>query len=438
MNQRAAIGHFLLIVLAGLSSMQCCFGTEPPNTRKPNILMIVSDDQAWTDYSFMGHPHIKTPHIDRLARESITFRRGYVPSSLCCPSLATILTGRFPHQHKITSNDPPLVPGLSGKPFHDSEAFRSGRQRMNEHMRAVPTLPRLLSEHGYVSLQTGKWWQGHYSEGGFTHGMTRGQRHGDDGLKIGRETIQPIEDFIDEATDENKPWMVWYAPLLPHDPHTPPKEYLDRIRPLAPTENVAKYWAMVEWFDATVGQLLESLERRGLSDDTIVVYVTDNGWIQDPKSTRYAPKSKQSPYDGGVRTPIMIRWPGHWPARECQDLAHSIDLVPTLLSAIGATIPEGLQGINLADEKRTHERTSVYGECFTHNANDLDEPRENLRWRWIVRGEWKLIVPNESIEKGSSEELYRLSNDPLENHNLRDEQSAIARDLLLELDQWWK
>lgn len=73
MNQRAAIGHFLLIVLAGLSSMQCCFGTEP---RMPNILMIVSDDQAWTDYSFMGHPHIKTPHIDRLARESITFRRG--------------------------------------------------------------------------------------------------------------------------------------------------------------------------------------------------------------------------------------------------------------------------------------------------------------------------------------------------------------------------
>jgi arylsulfatase A-like enzyme len=309
---------------------------------------------------------------------------------------------------------------------------------MNEHMRAVPTLPRLLSEHGYVSLQTGKWWQGHYSEGGFTHGMTRGQRHGDDGLKIGRETLKPIEDFIDEATSDKKPWMVWYAPLLPHDPHTPPKEYLDRMRPLAPTEHVAKYWAMVEWFDATVGQLLEGLDRRGLSDNTIVVYVTDNGWIQDPNSTRYAPKSKQSPYDGGVRTPIMIRWPGHWASRESPDLAHSIDLVPTLLTAIGAKIPEGLLGIDLSDEERTRQRSAVYGECFTHNANDLDDPRENLRWRWIVRGEWKLIVPNESIEKGSSEELYHLSSDPLENHNLREEQSAIARDLLRELDQWWK
>lgn len=413
--------------------MQRSFGAEPPN-----ILMIVSDDQAWTDYSFMGHPHIQTPHIDRLARESITFRRGYVPSSLCCPSLATILTGRYPHQHKITSNDPPLVSGLSGKSFYESDAFRAGRQRMNEHMRAVQTLPRLLSEHGYVSLQTGKWWQGHYSEGGFTHGMTRGQRHGDDGLKIGRETLKPIENFIDEATSDKKPWMVWYAPLLPHDPHTPPKEYLDRMRPLAPTEHVAKYWAMVEWFDATVGQLLEGLDRRGLSDNTIVVYVTDNGWIQDPKSTRYAPKSKQSPYDGGVRTPIMIRWPGHWASRQSPDLAHSIDLVPTLLTAIGAKIPEGLQGIDLSDEDQTRQRSAIYGECFTHNANNLDEPRENLRWRWIVRGEWKLIVPNESIEKGSSEELYHLSSDPLENHNLREEQSAMARDLRRELDQWWK
>lgn len=433
MNHRAAIGLLLLILIAGLPSVQCCFGAEPPN-----ILMIVSDDQAWTDYSFMGHPHIKTPNIDRLARESITFRRGYVPSSLCCPSLATILTGRYPHQHKITSNDPPLVPGLSGKSFYESDAFRTGRQRMNEHMRQVPTLPRLLSEHGYVSLQTGKWWQGHYSEGGFTHGMTRGQRHGDDGLKIGRETLKPIEDFIDEAMNDKKPWMVWYAPLLPHDPHTPPKEYLDRMRPLAPTEHVAKYWAMVEWFDSTVGQLLDSLDRRGLSENTIVVYVTDNGWIQDPNSTRYAPKSKQSPYDGGVRTPIMMRWPGHWSARESQDLAHSIDLVPTLLTAIGAKIPEGLQGIDLSDEERTRQRSAVYGECFTHNANNLEEPRENLRWRWIVRGEWKLIVPNESIEKGSGEELYHLSSDPLENHNLRKEQPSIAGDLLRELDQWWK
>jgi hypothetical protein len=102
-------------------AQQTAWSEESVATR-PNIVLIVSDDQAWTDYGFMGHPHLKTPHLDRLAADSLTFRRGYVPSSLCCPSLATILTGRYPHDHKITSNDPPTVTGLSGKAFQESEA----------------------------------------------------------------------------------------------------------------------------------------------------------------------------------------------------------------------------------------------------------------------------------------------------------------------------
>ena len=207
----------IIYVSVGLVFSASLFGQSPPN-----VVLIVSDDQAYGDYSFMGHPHIKTPNIDRLAAESLTFRRGYVPSSLCCPSLATILTGRYPHQHKITTNDPPLVPGLQGKAYQESEMFLAGRQRMNDHMAQVPTLPRILKEHGYLTMQTGKFWQGHFSNGGFTHGMTRGDRHGDDGLSIGRQTLKPIEDFIDMATTEKQPWMVWYAPLLPHDPHNPP------------------------------------------------------------------------------------------------------------------------------------------------------------------------------------------------------------------------
>jgi len=414
---------------------QSTWGAEP--APPPNILLIVSDDHAWTDYGFMGHPHVKTPNLDRLAHESLTFRRGYVPSSLCCPSLATILTGLYPHQHKITSNDPPLVPGMSGRDYHRSDVFLSGRKRMTEHMQSVPTLPRLLSEMGYVSLQTGKWWQGHYSHGGFTHGMTRGDRHGDEGLQIGRKTLQPIEDFLDAATEQNKPWMVWYAPLLPHDPHTPPSEYLERTKPLAPTIHVARYWAMVEWFDATVGTLLQSLEQRGLADNTIVVYVADNGWIQDPERPRYAPKSKQSPYDGGLRTPIMIRWPGKVQPNMSDDLAQSIDIVPTLLHALGARTPEALPGIDLLSSAATADRQALYGECFTHNANNLDVPRENLRWRWIVRGEWKLIVPNPALETEGIEELYHLASDPLEERNVRTEQPEIADAMRLELDGWW-
>ena len=420
-------------VFAGLLFNESSFGQTPPN-----VVLIVSDDQAYGDYSFMGHPHIKTPNIDRLAVESLTFRRGYVPSSLCCPSLATILTGHYPHQHKITSNDPPLVPGLQGKAYQESEMFRAGRQRMNEHMAQVPTLPRILKEHGYVTMQTGKFWQGHYSNGGFTHGMTRGDRHGDDGLSIGRQTLKPINDFIDMATEQKQPWMVWYAPLLPHDPHNPPAKYLERMRPLAPSETVAKYWAMVEWFDATVGELMQSVESRGLSQNTIFVYVTDNGWIQDPEKPRYAPKSKQSPYEGGVRTPMMIRWPGKIQPSDSPEFAHSIDIVPTLLKALEIPLPAGLPGIDLLNEQARKDRKVVFGECFTHNANDLDDPKANLRWRWAVQGQWKLIVPNQAIERDGKNELYDLVADPLETKNLVLTHPEIERDLLSQLDAWWK
>jgi uncharacterized sulfatase len=130
--------------------------------------MIVSDDQHWGDYGFMGHPQIKTPHLDRLARESLTFRHGYVPSSLCGPSLASIITGRYPHEHRITSNDPTKPEKMPQNEFVKSPAFQAGRARMVRDLAAWPTLPSLLGQAGYVSLQTGKWWLGDYTHGGFT------------------------------------------------------------------------------------------------------------------------------------------------------------------------------------------------------------------------------------------------------------------------------
>ena len=118
----------------------------------PNIVLIISDDQAWTDYSFQKHPAIHTPRLDRLAAESLTFTRGYVPSSLCCPSLMSIITGLYPHQHRITSNDPPLPAGKTGAAANQDVAFRAARQQMIANVERVPTLPRLLAERGYLSL----------------------------------------------------------------------------------------------------------------------------------------------------------------------------------------------------------------------------------------------------------------------------------------------
>src|SRR5262245_22948115 len=171
------------LVIACAALAPCSLASAAP----PNVVLIISDDQGWGDYSFMGHPHIRTPRLDRLAAQSLTFRRGYVPSSLCSPSLASTLPGLYPHQHKITSNDPPLPKGKTGRAANQDPDFLAGRQELIGHIDHVPTLPRLLAEKGYLSFQSGKWWLGDYRRGGFTHGMThgdpqRGGRHGDAGL----------------------------------------------------------------------------------------------------------------------------------------------------------------------------------------------------------------------------------------------------------------
>ena len=405
---------------------------------RPNVVMIISDDHAWTDYGFMGHRIVQTPNIDRLAQNSLTFRHGYVTSSLCCPSLASIITGKYPHQHKITSNDPPLPAGMTSAAFNRSPEFQQGRERMNKHLEGCVTLPRLLKENGYQSLQTGKWWQGDFTRGGFTEGMTKGGRHGDDGLVIGRKTMEPIWSFMDKSIASNSPFMVWYAPLLPHDPHTPPDRLLEKYKGQTDSIHLAKYWAMVEWFDESVGQLMDGLKDRVQIENTIVIYLADNGWIQSPDNTRYAAKSKQSQYDGGLRTPIMVHWPKKIMPKMSDALAQSIDLMPTLRGALGLPADNSLPGINLLDDSAVQSRKTLFGECFTHNSNDLDSPEKSLRWRWMIEGNTKLIVPNPRVEPTDSIELYRLDSDPMEVRNLAEiEQTQVAA-LRKKLDEWWE
>lgn len=426
--------HRLLVAFLASLVFSAASAAEAP----PNIVMIISDDHLWSDYGFMGHAHIQTPNLDRLAKESLTFSRGYVPSSLCCPSLASMITGLYPHQHKVTSNDPPIPKGMAKKQLNKSPLFDEGRELMSRHLEEAGTLPKMLASRGYLSLQTGKWWQKSYTRGGFTHGMTKGGRHGDEGLDIGRKTMQPIYDFMADAQKQQKPFFVWYAPMMPHDPHTPPDRLFAKYKDKAPSEHVAKYWAMVEWFDETCGELLKHIDDNGMKENTIVVYLADNGWITDPQTGRYAEKSKQSQYDGGLRTPIMVRWPGHVQPMMSRHLAQSIDLAPTLLKAAGLTPKPAMQGIDLLDEKAVNSRTTIYGDCFTHNAVDLNVPSSSLRWRWIIDGNLKLIVPHKANQPDDVIELYDLKADPTEEKNLAAEQPAKLAELGAKLDQWWK
>lgn len=431
-------GTFLIVVWAAC-------GTALAAT-PPNVLLIISDDQAWTDYGFMGHPHIRTPALDCLAAESLTFTRGYVTAPLCRPSLASIITGLFPHQHGITGNDPDLpdrgVNAMAGRanPKY-ARYYETLVHRIEEH----PTLPRLLASRGYLSLQTGKWWEGPAQRGGFTEGMThgdprRGGRHGDAGLKIGRQGLEPIQRFIDRAVAQRRPFFVWYAPFMPHAPHTPPERLLARYLEKAPTPAVARYWAMCEWFDETCGELLRLLDDRGLGEDTLVVYIADNGWIQDPnRPNRFAPRSKRTPYEGGIRTPIMLRWHGHiTPRLDKETLVSSVDLAPTILRACGVEPPAGLPGLNLLDSERLKARTRIFGEAYAHNVADVDHPTRSLEYRWVIESPWKLILPEASVKQPPAPELYNLLEDPHEQRDLAGERPAPVRHLRAAIERWWR
>ena len=421
-----------------------------------NVVLIISDDQHWRDYGFMGHEHLRTPHLDRLARESLVYRFGHVPSSLCCPSLASIITGRLPHEHRIVGNDPPEDPRNLRTGPEGRAAFTAGREAMNRHLEEWPLLPRLLAERGYESLQTGKWWQGSFTRGGFTQGMTKGQRAGDDGLTIGRKSLQPIYDFIGRCRDDGRPFFVWYAPLLPHDPHDPPQELVDHYAVRTNSLHVARYWGNVERFDRTVGDLLDHLDRERLARDTLVVYVTDNGWIQSPDRPKFAPRSKLSPYEGGLRTPIMLRQPGAIPPGSSDALASAIDIMPTVLAACGVPAPAGLPGIDLLDAKAVAARRQIFGECFTHTLVDLDDPSKSLLWRWTIRDDeqtphqhrWKLIVPTSVTTEattgggvgagvGAGVELFDLAADPNEAQNLAASEPEIVQQLTQSLVANW-
>lgn len=411
----------------------------------PNIVMIISDDQAWGDYGFMGHPHIRTPRLDQLARESLLFTRGYVPDSLCRPSLATIITGLYPHQHGIVGNDPPRPPHLlAAKKMGQNEPdYLPVREAYIDKIDKLVTLPERLGELGYVSQQTGKWWEGNYRRGGFTDGMThgdmkRGGRHGDAGLTIGREGVEPIAKFIDQAQSNKQPFFVWYAPFLPHTPHNPPKELLQHYRQFTDSEPIAKYWAMCEWFDQSCGELLDLLDQRQLRENTIVLYVTDNGWINDAKQSRYAPRSKRSPNEGGIRTPIMVQWPGKIePRRNEEQLASSIDLVPTILDLLDQPADAKLPGISLTNTPAVTSRSAIFGEIFEHDIVDMEDAGASLLYRWVIEGDWKLISPDSERLPKESLQLYDLRKDPAENHNLAAENPDVVQRLQQTLDAWW-
>lgn len=429
-----------------LQAAQPSAAAEAPAGR-PNIVLILSDDQAWGDYGFMGHSEVQTPHLDRLADSGLRFDHGYVAAPICRPSLASMATGQYSFVHGVTGND--IV----------SKVYDDERKELEKPLQAkfhqLPSVIKLLTSNGYLAHQSGKWWEGSWQDGGFTHGMTEGERHGDKGLVIGREGMAPISDFIDEAVAEDKPFLLWYAPFLPHTPHNPPEQLLEKYQGEGRALDVAKYYAMIEWFDQTCGDLFETIESKGLSENTVYLYICDNGWgaasttldwPRDQAFWEYAMRSKASPYENGTRTPILVSWPGVIEPQQMEGFAHSIDLFPTIAALAGLEAPEGLPGINLLDTEAVEARDTVFGSLHASHNISLTDPDSTLQYLWCIQGDWKLLLRcygedttryrKLHVWDTAPYRLFNLSEDPGEKNDLAVAHPEIVARLKAEIAAW--
>jgi len=463
--------HRFLVLLSCL-----ILATAPSHAAPPNIVYVIADDHTYRDFGFMGSNEALTPHLDKLAAQSARFPNGYVPSSLCSPSLAVLLTGRFPHQSGIHYNHPP--PGNSAfNKMTSSAEYERTRSPAFDLIRNQPTLPRHLGSLGYLSLQTGKFWEGHFSNAGFTEGMTLfkpapgqdfgGNRtlangelaahgNGDHGLKIGRETLQPITDFLDRC-GKDQPFFIWYAPYLPHQPHDSPQQFYDRHQNRNVPPHRIPYLASISQFDDTVGDIVQQIESRGLAANTLFVFVSDNGWTPstqpDKKRTvEFSPtkESKYSPFEDGLRTPILLRWDGVIQPATHPQLVSSVDLLPTVLEAIDQTntLPDlpGRSLLPAAKGQTTLSDQPVFGEIYPGDATQLGQPARDIAYRWIREGDFKLILPHSRQGKPAwnayldQPALFNLTTDPTETQNLATDPAhqPTLKALRTKLNTWWK
>ena len=458
---RSEIGRYLLALLFTLQLSLLAIHSV---SSKPNIVYIISDDQYFQDFGFMGNAKVVTPNLDRLADQSAFYPNGYVPSSVCRPSLASLLTGLYPHQHKVYFNHPP--PGfaeLTQDPNMTKARFDNLRQSGSDYIKNVDTLPRLLAENGYRCLQTGKHWEGHWRNAGFTEGMTLAEAsggangdkqlpngelvahgNGDAGLDIGRDGMQPIIEFLDDVGNE-QPFFIWYAPFLPHTPHDSPKKYFDQYPEGSVSEYKLPYYAAITQFDDTVGELIGEIDDRGLASKTLFIFVVDNGF--EPRMDRpsqYTTNSKRSPFEPGHRTPILLRWDGEIKPGKRDAFVSSLDLFPTSLAAVQIDF-DNAPGINLLSNAKElvplPKNRAIFGETYPGDATVLGDASKDIAYRWIRQGDYKLIVPTSSNPWNNylkTVHLFNLEADPNETVNLAEEPKyrMIRYKLREQLDAW--
>jgi len=429
-----------LILISGgieLSTCPCIYASEPDNRRVPNIVLIFTDDHGYGDVSTYHQSDVRTPNIDRIAEEGMLFTAMRTNCTVCSPSRAALLTGRF--QDRVG------VPGVIRTHAENSWGYFDP---------SVPTLADELKKAGYHTAIVGKWHLGLETpntpnERGFDffHGFLGDMmdsyvnhlRHGNNYMRRNGETIDPqghaTDLFSDWATDyirdraerPDQPFFLYLAYNAPHFPIEPPAEWLAKVQRRSPQldEKRAKNVAFVEHLDDGIGRVLAALQDAGLDRNTVVVFTADNGGSL-PHAQNNDPwrDGKQSHYDGGLRVPFMVRWPGQIEAgSRCDYAGLNFDLVPTFLELAGATPSADLDAVSLVPAFQGGAITTPRDLYFVRREGGPAYGGKS--YEAIIRGEWKLLRNNPF----SPLELYNLEDDPQEKNNLVMTNKKIVNEL---------
>lgn len=417
----------LLTVLVGVSSHHAAA------EGRPNFIVFIADDMAWDDCGAYGHPHIKTPHLDQLAADGLRFDNAYLTCSSCSPSRASLMTGRYPHS-------------------------TGGAHQLHNPLPADQVIfPERLREAGYYTASAGKWHLGDATIPKFD--------------VVTPQMNQWVQTLKDRPRD--KPFFFWFAFSDPHrgyqpgaipDPHTADDVVVPPYLPDTPQtrEDLALYYDEISRLDGVVGDVLAELEQQEQTANTLIVFLSDNG--------RPFPRCKTTVYTSGVKTPFLVKWPGHVPPGSTTDsLISAIDLAPTLVELAGAAPGETFQGVSfvpLLSDPTAEIREYAVAEHNWHDFEDFQRGVRDESFNYIRT--WYTELPNtppadavksitfqkmhELLAAGDltdaqrnpyniprpEEELYDVEADPHELHNLADspQHAAVLQRMRRALDDW--
>ena len=394
--------------------------------QKPNIIMILVDDMGWGEVGVYGSRYCQTPNLDNLAKEGLRFTSFYANSTVCSPTRAALMTGRYP--------DLVGVPGVIRGNKENSWGYFSPQ---------ATTLPQVLKTAGYQTAMVGKWHLGlepenHPNRRGFTHfhGFLEDMmddyythlREGKDWMRLNGQVVHPqghatdlftqwAVDYLNTQKKKSQPFFLYLAYNAPHFPVQPPQEWLEKVKKRNPnlSEKRAKLTALIEHLDDSIGKVLETLRQNGQAENTLIVFSSDNGGLlSDEADNAYWRGGKQTMYEGGIRVPTIAVWKNKIKANtQTNYQALTMDLFPTFCEVAGAKVLSPIEGssflsVLMGSPKITPERAT----CWVRREGGAYGGQEYYALR---EGNWKILqnTPFEPFQ------LFDMSKDSLETTDVK-------------------